>query len=227
LGRLSNLRRARLRPPRLVRPRNAIPSRVKGLPKEYSVSVRKRRRVVSHARGSSTGGGRRGPIRVVRCGHAFSGGSLGQTKRRGRRLTDGIAQQSRRARRLPCHSYCYVRAWETPRSWGPAISDREIYRIQCSRFGLWLWLHPSWWIKVKRKGVFGLTWLFAFISFCLLRLPCILSPQPRANGGRGRREREKAHLSHPRAFASTFPLESKICQTYRSLCRGGSPPPPW
>ena len=23
----------------------------------------------------------------------------------------------------------FVRAWETPRSWGPAVSDREIYRI--------------------------------------------------------------------------------------------------
>ena len=46
-----------------------------------------------------------------------------------------IAQQSRRARRLPCRIYCCVRAWETPRSWGPAVSDSEIYRIQCGRFG--------------------------------------------------------------------------------------------
>ena len=52
---------------------------------------------------------------AVRCGRAFSGGSLGQTKRRGRRLTDGIVQQSRRARRLPCRSYRCVRAWETLR----------------------------------------------------------------------------------------------------------------
>ena len=49
-------------------------------------------------RGSSAGSGRCGPICAARCGRAFSGDSLGQTKRRGRRLTDGIAQQSRRAR---------------------------------------------------------------------------------------------------------------------------------
>ena len=77
--------------------------------------------------------------RFVQCGagRAFSGGSLGQTKRRGRWLTDGIVQQSRHARRLPCRSYCCARAWETPWSWGPAVSDSEIYRIQCGRFGLW------------------------------------------------------------------------------------------
>ena len=86
-------------------------------------------------RGSSAGGGRCGPIRAVRCGRAFSGDSLGQMKRRGRRLTDGIAQQSRRARRLPCHSYFCVRAWETPRPRGPAISDSEIYRIECTVTG--------------------------------------------------------------------------------------------
>jgi len=34
--------------------------------------------------------------------------------------------------------------------------------------------------KNEEKGVFGLTWLFAFISLYLLRLPSILSPQPRA-----------------------------------------------
>ena len=69
----------------------------KGPLKEYSILIWKRRRVASHARGSSAGGRRRGPIRAVRCGRAFSGDSLGQMKRRGQRLTDGIAQQSRRA----------------------------------------------------------------------------------------------------------------------------------
>ena len=73
--------------------------------------------------------------RFVQCGRAFSGDSLGQTKRRGRWQTDGIAQQSRRARRLPCRSYCCVRAWETLRSWGPAISDSKIYHIECGEFG--------------------------------------------------------------------------------------------
>ena len=116
---------------------------VRGTPKEYSILIRKQRRVTSHARGSSAGGGRRGPIRAVWCGRAFSGDSLGQTKRRGRRLTDGIAQQSRRARRLPCRSYCCVCAWETPWSWGPAVSDSEIYRIQYGRFGLWWRTRPS------------------------------------------------------------------------------------
>jgi len=49
------------------------------------------------------------------CGavRAFSGGNLGQMKRCGRRLTDGIVQQSRRARRLLCHSYCCVRMGES------------------------------------------------------------------------------------------------------------------
>ena len=106
--------------------------------------IREQRGVASHARGSSAGSGRRGPIRAVRCGRAFSGGSLGQTKRRGRRLTDGVVQQSRRARQLPCRSYCCMRAWETLRPWGPAISDSEIYRIQCGRFGLWRRTYPSW-----------------------------------------------------------------------------------
>ena len=104
--------------------------------------IRERRGVVGHACGSSTGCERRGPIRAVWCGHAFSGGSLGQTKRRGRRLTDGIAQQSRRTRRLPCRSYCCVRAWETLRPRGLAVSYSEIYRIQFGRFGLWRRTRP-------------------------------------------------------------------------------------
>ena len=81
-------------------------------------------------------------MRAVWCGRAFSGDSLGQTKRRGRRLTDGITQQSHRARRLPCCIYRYVRAWETPRSWGPPVSDSKIYRTECGRFGPWLWVRP-------------------------------------------------------------------------------------
>jgi len=88
--------------------------------------------------------GERGPIRAVRRGRAFSGVGLGQTERRGRRLTDGITQQSRRARRLPCRIYRRVRAWETPRSWGPPVSDSKIYRIECGRFGPWLWVRPPW-----------------------------------------------------------------------------------
>ena len=106
--------------PLISRPRNAIPSRVKRPQKEYSIMIRERRGVASHARESSAVCGRRGPIRAVRRGRAFSGGSLGQTKRRGRWLTDGIVQQSRRARRLPCRIYCCVRAWETLQSWGPS-----------------------------------------------------------------------------------------------------------
>ena len=147
--------------------------------------IRERRGVVGHARGSSTGCERCGPIRAVRCGRAFSGGSLGQTKRRGRRLTDGIVQQSCRARRLPCRSYCFVRALETLRPWGPAVGDSEIYRTQCGRFGMWRRTRPSRWIKMKRKGLFRLTWLFAFVSLCLLRLPCILSAHERLLFGFG------------------------------------------
>ena len=116
----------------------------KGTPEGIFRLGLKRRGVASHARGSSAGGGRRGPVRVVWCGCAFSGDSLGQMKRRGRRLTDGITQQSRRTRRLPCRIYRYVRAWETPRSWGPSVGDSKIYRIQCGRFGPWLRLRPSW-----------------------------------------------------------------------------------
>ena len=84
--------------------------------------------------------------RFVRCGagRAFSGGSLGQMKRRGRRLTDGILQQLRHARRLSCRGYCCVRGWETLWPWGPAVSDSEIYRIQCGRFGLRLRIRSSW-----------------------------------------------------------------------------------
>ena len=52
--------------------------------------IRERRGVAGHARGSSADCGQHGLICVVRCGQAFSGGSLGQTKRRRRRLTDGI-----------------------------------------------------------------------------------------------------------------------------------------
>src|SRR6185503_10948452 len=86
----------------------------KGTPEGIFRLGLKRHGVASHARGSSAGGGRR--------------------------LTDGITQQSRRARPLPCRIYRYVRAWETPRSWGPSVGDSKIYRIQCGRFRPWLWM---------------------------------------------------------------------------------------
>ena len=57
---------------------------------EYSVTIRERRGVAGHASGFFAGRGRRGPVRAVRCGCAFSGVYLGQAKWRGRRLTDGI-----------------------------------------------------------------------------------------------------------------------------------------
>ena len=114
---------------------------------------------------------RRGPIRAVRCGRAFSGVYLGQAKRRGRRLTDGTAQQSRRARRLPHRSYCRVRAWETPRSWGPSISDGKIYRIECGGFGPWRRIRVPWWNKSVIGGLFGLTWPFAFVSLAFSTSP--------------------------------------------------------
>ena len=58
-------------------------------------------------------------------------------------LTDEKAQQSRRSHRLPRRSYCRVHAWETPRSWDPAVSDGRVYRIECGRFWPWRRIRAS------------------------------------------------------------------------------------
>ena len=45
-------------------------------------------------------------------------------------------------------------------------------------------IRPAWWIKAEKGESIGLTWPFCSRLPCLLHLPCILSLEPRANGGR-------------------------------------------
>ena len=63
--------------------------------------------------------------------------------------------------------------------------------------------------------MFGLTWPLCLRLPCLLRFPCILSPEPRARGGR-RRERKrtlaavKLAFPHPQRFEAMSDVQEPL-----------------